>query len=272
MASAGLEGPVSASAQPPFKTLLRLEFSRALAARHAVALVAVSLMGVVLAFWMPGFPESMHRFFQRIFQLQGWPEIVVANDLAGLFFFVYWIGVFDILAIYVAPLEERHLDLYLSKPLTRRQYMLARVIPVMLVVGGLGILSATLHWFALVAAGLGYPAHVYVGAAAAVIAWTLCLVAVVNLAILAVRETYTALLIAFIPMAASIVPGLIYIYRPDVFEDAPLLRAIVVFPNTLIWHPDFSARWGLVLAAFLCAAALALVAAAGHRIEARDVA
>ena len=77
-------------------------------------------MGVVLAFWLPGFPESVHRFFQRIFQLNEWPEIVVANDLAGLFFFTYWVAVFDVLAVYIVPLEERYLDLYLSKPLRRR--------------------------------------------------------------------------------------------------------------------------------------------------------
>jgi hypothetical protein len=262
---------VPSSTRVPFKALLRLEFSHALRARHVVALVAISLMGIVLAFWLPGFPESIYRFFQRIFQLHGWPEIVVANDLAGLFFFVYWVGVFDILAIYVAPLEERRLDLYLSKPLTRRAYMLARVVPVMLVVVGLGIVSAMAHWLALVVAGLEYPLRVYLGAATAVLAWTLCLVAIVNVAILFVRDTYSALLVAFIPMAASILPGLIYMYRPDVFEGAPLLRAIVVFPNTLIWHPDFSARWGILLGAFFCCAALALVAAAGKCIEARDV-
>jgi hypothetical protein len=260
-----------ASARSPFKALLRLELATAFRVRHAVALIAVSSMGVVLAFWMSGFPESVHRFFQRIFQLHGWPEIVVANDLTGLFFFLYWIGVFDILAVYVVPLEERRLDLYLSKPLTRREYMLARVIPIMLVIAGLGIISVTAHWLALVAAGLDYPLFVYVGAATAVLAWTLCLVAVVNFAVLAARDTYSALLIAFIPMAVSILPGMIYMYRPDVFEDAPLLRAIGVFPNTLIWHPDFSASWGIALGALLCCAAFALVAAAGKRIEAREM-
>jgi hypothetical protein len=30
----------------------------------------------------------------------------------------------------------------------------------------------------------------------------------------------------------GILPGLLYMYRADVFEDTPLLRAIAVFPNT----------------------------------------
>jgi hypothetical protein len=133
-------------------------------ARHLVTLLAVSLMGVVLAFWLPGFAESIYRFFQRIFQLQTWPEIVVANDLAGLYFFLYWIGVFYILAIYIAPLEERRLDLYLSKPLTRRDYMFARIFPIMTVLAGLGIIAATAQWLALAAAGLSYPVSVHIGA------------------------------------------------------------------------------------------------------------
>ena len=258
-------------AQSPFAAVLRLELRRAFGRRHAVALIVLALMGVVLAFWMPGFPESVYRFFQRIFQLHGWSEIVVANDLAGLVFFIYWIGVFDVLAIYVVPLEERHLDLYLSKPLSRSQYMLARLIPIMLILTALYVISAFVHWFALAAAGLNYPLWPYLGASAVVCAWTLCLVGIVNLAILAARETYTAALIAFIPIAVSILPGMIYMYRPDVFEGAPLVRAIFVFPMTLLWHPDFSAHWGIPLGALLVCVTVVLVAASGQRMEKRDV-
>jgi hypothetical protein len=262
---------VPLSARSPFAAVLRHDLGRAFRARHAVAVIAISLMGVVLAFWLPGFPDSVQRFFQRIFQLNGWPEIIVANDLAGLFFFSYWVGVFDILAIYIVPLEERYLDLYLSKALRPRAYMLARIAPIMLLVAGLSLVSAMVHWLALRAAGFDYSLPVYVGAATAVIAWTLLLVAIVNLVILFVRDAYSALLVAFIPMAISILPGLIYMYRPDVFEHTPLLRAIAVFPSTLIWHPDFSARWGLLLAAAFCCAALGLIAAAGKCIDARDI-
>ncbi|MGE0752428.1 hypothetical protein [Pseudorhodoplanes sp.] len=256
----------------PLKTLLRLETSRILTARHALALIATSLMGVALAFWLPQFPESVHRFFERIFQLPDWPEIVVANDLTGLFFFVYWVGSFDILAIYVVPLEERYLDLYLSKPLSRRDYMLARIIPIVIIVLGLGVLSAIAHWLALIAAGLKFPLLVYFGAAAAVLGWTVCLLAIVNLAILAVRDTYSALVVAFIPLLASILPGVIYMYRPDVFEGAPMLRATAVFPNTLVWHPEFSARWGAIIAIALCGAGVMLIGAAARQIERRDIA
>jgi hypothetical protein len=79
------------------------------------------------------------------------------------------------------------------------------------------------------------------------------------------------MLVAFIPMAVSILPGVIYMYRPDVFEHTPVLRAIAVFPNTLIWYPDFSARWGFLLAAVFCCTALALIGVVGKCFDARDI-
>ncbi len=68
----------------PFIALLRIELSRAFGHWQAVGLAAVALMGVVLAFWLPTFPQSVHLFFQHIFQLPTWPAIVFANDLAGI--------------------------------------------------------------------------------------------------------------------------------------------------------------------------------------------
>ena len=95
--------------------------------------------------------------------------------------------------------------------------------------------------------------------------------AIVNFAILSARDTYVALLIAFIPITISILPSMIYMYRPDVFAEAPLVRAVVVFPMNLVWYPDFATRWGLPLAGLFLGFALAFAAASGWRIERRDV-
>ena len=259
------------SGRSPFVGLLRAELGRAFGPRHAVTLAGVMFMGCVLAFWLPTFPASIYRFFQRVFDLPGWAEIVVANDLAGLFFFAYWIAVFDVLTIYIVPLEERHLDVFLSKPLTRRAYLLARLVPILLTVVSIYALCAIACWLALWMAGLTYAPSAFTGAAAAVLAWTLLLVSIVNFLILSVRETYLALLIAFIPITVSILPGMIYMYRPDVFAEAPLVRSIVVFPMNLVWYPEFATRWGLPLAGLFLSVALAFIAASGWRIERRDV-
>ena len=256
---------------PPFLVLLRFELRRTVAQRHVIALASMIAMGLILAFWLPMFPESVFRFFQRVFQLNSWAEIVFANELAGLFFFIYWIAVFDVLTIYVTPLEERQLDVVLSKPLSRRAYMLARLLPILLTAIGMYAVSVTAHWGALRMAGLAYPPGAFIGAGLAVLAWTLFLIGSVNFAILSARETYVALLIAFVPIAISLLPGMVYMYRPDVFLGAPDVRDLIVFPMNLVWYPDFAARWGSSIAALFLALAVAVAYAAGWRIERRDV-
>lgn len=254
-----------------FASLLRAELARAFGRRHVVVLACMVLMGVVLAFWMPSFPESVFRFFQRVFQLPGWSEIAVANDMAGLFFFVYWIGVFDALTIYVQPQEERRLDLVLSKPLTRAEYLWAKLLPILLMVAALFVIGALAHWLALQAAGLAYPLRALAGANFALLGWTICLVCFVNLCALHVRDTYAALLVAFVPMLVTILPSTIYMYRPDVFEAVPRARDIVVFPLNLVWYPDFSAGWGFALGGLFLVMAACLVATAGWIFKKRDV-
>lgn len=258
-------------AASPVVGLLRAEFARAFQIRHAVVLAVLSVMGLGLAFWLPAFPDSVRQFFARVFQLPGWPEIVVANGLTGILFFVFWVGAFDVFTITVVPREERTLDLYLAKPLSRRQYMLGRLIPIMATITGLGIVAAVVLWMALASAGLGFPLPAYIGASAIVIAWTVCLVAITNVAVLFVHETYSAALTAFAVMMVALLPDSIYMYRPDVFAGAPLLRSLIVFPLTLMWNLDFTASWGFGLAGLLVIVALGLTAASGWLIEARDV-
>jgi hypothetical protein len=69
----------------------------------------------------------------------------------------------------------------------------------------------------------------------------------------------------------AILPGSIYMYRPDLFDGAPHVRNILVFLMTLLWHPEFSARWGITLALLFFSIAIVLIAASGRNIEARDV-
>jgi hypothetical protein len=259
------------SERTPFTSLLATEMAQCFGWRHAVTLVGLCLMGVLLAFWMPTLPESIYRFFERVMKIEGWPAIIVANNFTGLFFFVYWLGVFDLLRIYVVPFEERYLDILLSKPLTRRAYMAAKFLPILFATIVIGVVTAAVHWLALPAAGLAYDPSGYAGAATVVIGWTVCLITLVNVLILRARDTFAALLIAFIPAMVSMFPGMIYIYRPDVFADAPAVRAAVVFPVNLVWYPEVAIHWGLPLAAFLLCLAAAFIALAGWLMEHRDV-
>ena len=36
----------------------------------------------------------------------------------------------------------------------------------------------------------------------------------------------------------TIFPGMIFMYRPDVFEAYPAFRDLLVFPMNLVWYPD----------------------------------
>jgi hypothetical protein len=257
--------------ETPFATLLATEMAHCFSRRHAVALLGLGLMGVLLAFWMPTLPHGIYRFFARVMSIEGWPAIVVANDFTGLFFFVYWLGVFDVLTIHVVPLEERYLDILLSKPLTRRAYMAAKLLPILLVMIVIAAVTAAVHWLALPAAGLAYDPSAYAGAAAVIVGWAICLVALVNVLILRARDTFSALLTAFIPAIVSMFPGMIYMYRPDVFADAPALRDVVVFPMNLVWYPEVAIHWGPPLAALLLGLAVAFSAFACWLVERRDV-
>jgi hypothetical protein len=122
------------------------------------------------------------------------------------------------------------------------------------------------------AASLAYDLAAYTGAAAAVVGWAVCLVALVNVLMLHARDTFSALLIAFIPSIVSMFPGMIYMYRPDVFANVPALRDAVVFPLNLVWYPEVATHWGLPLAALLLCMAAGLSVLAGWLMERRDVA
>lgn len=259
-------------ARTPFASLLATELAQAFDRRHAIALVGLCLMGVLMAFWMPTFPESVNRFFERVMSVEGWPAIVVANNFTGLFFLVYWLAVFDLLGIYVVPYEEHYLDILLAKPLTRRGYMGAKLLPILLLSIATGVIAAAVYWLALPAAGLAYDPSAYAGAAAVVVGWAVFLVALANVLILHARDTFSALLIAFIPSIVSMFPGVIYMYRPDVFGNVPALRDAVVFPLNLVWYPEVAIRWGLPLAMLLLCLAAGLGALAGWLMERRDVA
>ena len=82
-------GHIAHDAPGSFKTFLLSESLKALRVRHVLSLMGLALMGVILTFWLPSFPESVFRFFSRVLDLPSWPQIIIANFLAGLLFFYF---------------------------------------------------------------------------------------------------------------------------------------------------------------------------------------
>jgi hypothetical protein len=260
------------SAASPFRAVLRLELCEAFGPRILATFLGVSLMGLLVALWLPHFPESVYQFFIRVFYLKNWSEIVLANNYCGLLVMIYWIGVFKLLRVYVVPKEERYLELLLSKPLSRRDYLFARLIPIVSSTLVIGSSAAVVHGLVAAALGLIVEPKSFASTAGVILALSVCLILLVNLLILFTSDSYTALLVAFVPLMVTILPGMIFMYRPDVFEATPALRDLVVFPMNLIWYPDFTAHWGGAIAVGLLLVATVLVLLAGRLLERKDVA
>jgi hypothetical protein len=79
-------GRIAHSATGSFRRFLLSESLKAFRLRHVLSLIGLALMGVILTFWLPRFPESVFRFFSRVLDLPSWPQIIIANFLAGLLF------------------------------------------------------------------------------------------------------------------------------------------------------------------------------------------
>jgi ABC-type transport system involved in multi-copper enzyme maturation permease subunit len=241
--------------------------------QHFVVL-AVSLIGaLVTSFLLPSMPESIYRFFKKVFVLSNWTEVILMNDLLGLFSALFWIGVIDLLRVYVLPKEEGYLELLLSKPLGRTEYLFAKILPAFGVIAGLGVVlslflplkialingTADLHLVSVVCAGV------------VTTLLALTLLALLNLVFLYARETYYAVLLAFVVFALVVLPVGIFMYRPDVFQDRSVLRHLTVFPGNLLWLNEGlpSITPMIVLAA--ATANLLLLAWGGWRLKRIDI-
>jgi ABC-type transport system involved in multi-copper enzyme maturation permease subunit len=259
------------SSAVPLHRLIAAEWSHAVSRRHVAMLLLLAAMGITLAGWMPLWPDTVYRFFTRIFHLSGWPEIVLINNFTGFVFCLYWLGVFDVLHIYVVPLEERYIDLLLSKPVRRQEFMLAKAVPTFIVLLAMGAIAAGVHAAAMSFFGLAFDLPAYAGAVAVILAFTICLVALANLLMLNARDTFSALVIAFALFMTLMLPGVVYIYRPDFYTPWLGLRDFIVFPANLLWYPSIATRFAPLIVFVSLLIALVLVALAGRHLQKRDI-
>jgi hypothetical protein len=253
----------------PFATLLAAEARMAVRLRHVAMFLVLAAIGVIDAIWMPIWPDTVYRFFTRIFHVDGWAEIVLINNFTGIIFCVYWFGVFDLLAVYVQPREEGYTDLLLSKPVRRTDFMFAKLAPSFIVLMVMGAAAATVHAAAMIACNLVLEPKAYAGTIAIILAFTILLLAISNLLMLAVRDSFAALVVAFVPFMAAMLPGIVYMYRPDFYPAG--LPDYMAFPANLLWHPEVAIRFGTPISVALLLAATALVAIAGRLLERRDI-
>src|SRR5687767_5175268 len=121
---------------------VKIELKSAVRRYHVVLLAAYLALSVVVSYLLPSTPPAMYRFFEKVFGLHSWTEMILFNDYMGVFVGLYWIGVTDLTRVYVVPLEEGYLGLLLAKPVTRSRYMFAKVLPIFAVLAGMGIVMS----------------------------------------------------------------------------------------------------------------------------------
>ncbi len=248
------------------------EARAAFRSHHLAVLLGCMAVSVVTSFLLPSMPEAIYRFFKKVFVMNNWTEIVLIDDFMGVFFALYWVGVIDLLRVYVLPKEEGYLDLLLSKPLGRTHYLFARVLPAFGVIAGMGIIlslfiplkialingAGDLRVTGVICAGL-----VTTGVA-------LAFHALLNLVFLFARETYYAALLAFLVFAGAVLPAGIFIYRPDVFQDQAVLRNIFVFPGNLLWFGESLPMLTPIILLIAFAAGALSLTGSGWRLKKMD--
>lgn len=220
--------------------LLRQELSRQPKRWQLVLLVCNLFVACFVSWLTPRLSAPVLEFLHRVFEVDNLTDFVLLNDYLNVYMLFYWLVFFELLAILVIPSEEGYLSLFLSKPLTRRQYLLTRLLPVLglallldfvLVLGSAGAIlllnGATDFYWSRYLAGM-----------------TLCLglsllmVLLVQALLLWLRDTYNAIIAGFAGLLVPILPSALLMYRPDLFEANPALRWWIVFPVNLIWLQD----------------------------------
>ncbi|MCB9638424.1 MAG: hypothetical protein H6727_05885 [Myxococcales bacterium] len=253
--------------------LFSYEARHAVRGYHLIALIGTLVVGIFGGLIMPWMPKTVFLFFQRAMHLKNWSEMILTNDLLAIYTIIFWLGVFELLRVYVVPSEERYIDIFLTKPLSRSTYLLARSAPLFLVLLALGL-----------ALTLGYGASIWISQGRQDLTWgtllasgmmstvvPLFLLGLINFLFLFLKDTYNAILLSFALWIAPILPTSLFIYRPDAIAAKPWMKDIVVFPLNFIWHPQSGPFYAAILIPVLLIATAGLLWLSGVWLERRDV-
>ncbi|SDH57076.1 hypothetical protein SAMN05421505_11852 [Sinosporangium album] len=246
----------------------RLEARAALRPHHPWACALLVVIGIGDGL-LPGIPSIQH-FFEAVFGARNGVHTILINDYTGLLCVIYWVGVFDLLRVYVTPAEERRLALYLTKPISRTRYFVSKLAPTMLIltlVNVVGMLAAAGGVLAF-AGPADFRPGAFIATSLMVFALAVVMLAIANLAFLFVRDTYNAILVAAAVFIAAVLPGGMYMYRPDLFS--PALKDLLVFPANLLWHEDDAPAIAAIGVPLMLAAAAVLTALAAWRLNRTD--
>lgn len=202
---------------------------------HLYVVAYVGSLAVMTSLALPYMPNVIPRFFQRTLQVGTWADIALLNLYAATYVITLLAGTIDLLRVWVLPVEEGHLSLYLSKPLTPVQFLRARFTPVLVN----AILMAAASQAAV---GLSvwhligpFSRNQFLWSSGIIIALILFILCALNFCFLFVKESYYGLVVSIVSWTLTLAPVSLYVYRPDLFSRAT--RALV-FPANLLWYPS----------------------------------
>ncbi|OJH40680.1 hypothetical protein [Cystobacter ferrugineus] len=218
---------------------------RLIEARHAlgwlplVSLLVGIAMVVFTAVLMPLFPPPVITFMERAFLIRGMGAVILLNEYVGIYLMVFFGGATGLIRALVEPRENRALDMLLSKPISRRAFLMARVGPVLLASMAVGVvMSLVLGLVVRPFTGEGANVSVAgaVGAGLIFTALAVVLLCVLVVPLLLVHDALQGLLIAFAMWILPMIPTAVLLYRPDLYEGRDRLRDLLVLGPNLLWY------------------------------------
>jgi ABC-type Na+ efflux pump permease subunit len=221
---------------------------------------------------LPLFPERVIDFMRRGFRLEDMAGVLALNDLMGVYFPTFFVGLASSLSVVLTAREEHRLELLLAKPVPAGDFVAARILPVLASTAVVGVsISAAGALAVAMHAGIGTsvsPAGL-LGGGLALTALAVVLIAALQIPFTRIRDPFTGLLIACVLWLCTSIPTAVLLYRPDVYEGRQALANSIAMPS-LLWHEASLAWLGpLLLLAALPVAAL-LTRAAGALLERSD--
>jgi hypothetical protein len=218
---------------------------RLLEARHALGwLPLVSLLvGIAVvvftALVMPLFPTAVITFMERAFLIRGMGAVILVNEYIGIYMLAFFGGVTGLMRALVEPRENRSLEMLLSKPVSRRVFLMARVGPILLASTAVGVgMSLVLGLVVRPYTGEGSNVSIEgaVGSGLIFTALAVLLLCVLVVPLLLVRDAFQGLLIAFAMWIVPMFPTAVLLYRPDLYDGRDRLRDLIVLGPNLLWY------------------------------------
>ncbi|PTL80885.1 ABC transporter permease [Vitiosangium sp. GDMCC 1.1324] len=214
-------------------------------ARHAVGwMPLVSLVvgiGIVVftAVLLPLLPAAVHSFMERAFLIRGLGAVILLNEYTAISMLAFFTGATALMRALVEPRENRSLEMLLSKPISRRAFLSARVGPILLastVVGAGMSLVTGLVVRPFTGEGSIVSVAGAIGSGLVFTALAVLLLSVLVLPLLRVRDAFQGLLIAFALWMVPMFPSAVLLYRPDLYEGRDRLRDLIVLGPNLLWY------------------------------------